>query len=352
MCRHSHVRNFLRHCWQSQGVGSSTVHCDDRALPHEHPVARYGLPVTTSLLVRDGFIAQVDLRTRNPTYVIERLTSASAFGEKDRTTCQFYEDTTLPPRMRSRLSDYKSSGFDRGHLAPAADHRHSEEELSATFSLSNVAPQHPALNRQYWQRVESFVRNLVHPRSRFQEAFVITGPLYLPDTTEGGADRLASDGDGATASWRLNVGLIGEAPQLVHVPTHFYKVVVMEEPPSGRNAGEIGGALLVCALVVPNAPVEETIPLEHFFVPLEALEEAAGLLFFPELLDATTRERCRVAEAPWIAPLRQPPVLLAGAKRTNGRSRVPTLGNSGRCVRHLCDGVHCELPSVWERSLP
>ena len=33
------------------------------------------------------------------------------------------------------------SGFDRGHLAPAANHRLNQEVCNETFLLSNMAPQ-------------------------------------------------------------------------------------------------------------------------------------------------------------------------------------------------------------------
>lgn len=66
----------------------------------------------------------------------------------------------------------------------------------------------------------------------------------------------------------LNMFHAGTAPQLMAVPTHFFKVVL----------GEFGGArrAAVGAFVMPNAPIEPDTPLTSFAVPVSALEEVAG----------------------------------------------------------------------------
>lgn len=42
---------------------------------------------------------------------------------------------------RSTNADFRGSGFDRGHLAAAANHKWSQKAMDDTFYLSNVAPQ-------------------------------------------------------------------------------------------------------------------------------------------------------------------------------------------------------------------
>lgn len=42
---------------------------------------------------------------------------------------------------RATNADYRGSGFDRGHLAAAANHKWSQKAMEDTFYLSNVAPQ-------------------------------------------------------------------------------------------------------------------------------------------------------------------------------------------------------------------
>lgn len=53
----------------------------------------------------------------------------------------FRADSRLSPTLRNNLSDFVGSGFDRGHLAPAGDHKTTQENLTETFLLSNTSPQ-------------------------------------------------------------------------------------------------------------------------------------------------------------------------------------------------------------------
>lgn len=61
----------------------------------------------------------------------------------------------------------------------------------------------------------------------------------------------------------------------VAVPTHFFKVLILEAT---------SGQIELRSYVMPNAPVDETIPLERFLVPIESIERASGLLFVPNIL--------------------------------------------------------------------
>ena len=77
------------------------------------------------------------------------------------------------------MSDYTKSGFDRGHLVPAADIPHDapQKAMDETFLMTNISPQIPAFNRGIWASFEKYVRSLCN---EFDEVFVMTGPLYLP----------------------------------------------------------------------------------------------------------------------------------------------------------------------------
>lgn len=66
----------------------------------------------------------------------------------------------------------------------------------------------------------------------------------------------------------------GKPPQLVSVPTHFYKVVLAENK-SGKHGSH---SAAVGAFVLPNAPIDPAVPLSAYTVPLEALESVAGEL--------------------------------------------------------------------------
>lgn len=51
------------------------------------------------------------------------------------------EDESIPAMFRAKLQDYFRSGYDRGHMVPAADAKLSQGAMDETFLLSNIAPQ-------------------------------------------------------------------------------------------------------------------------------------------------------------------------------------------------------------------
>ena len=80
--------------------------------------------------------------------------------------------------IRSTNQDYKGSGFDRGHLAAAGNHRISQKHIDETFFLTNIAPQVGAgFNRDIWNDLEKYVRKLARIH---RNVYICTGPLYLP----------------------------------------------------------------------------------------------------------------------------------------------------------------------------
>jgi hypothetical protein len=89
-----------------------------------------------------------DRRNRIPLWVAQHLSApslaaakAAAEARKLKRHSNFTEDSTIPEIFRSKLSDYKGSGYDRGHMIPAADAKLTDESYNATFILTNIAPQ-------------------------------------------------------------------------------------------------------------------------------------------------------------------------------------------------------------------
>lgn len=82
-------------------------------------------------------------------------------------------------------ADYRGSGFDRGHLAPAADFSWSVQAMSESFYMSNIAPQSPALNRGVWKRLETAVRR---EAERDGVLHVVSGPIFRGGAK--GSDRI------------------------------------------------------------------------------------------------------------------------------------------------------------------
>ena len=92
----------------------------------------------------------------------------------------FRPDETLPADWyRVRESDYRGSGYDRGHLVPSADRTRSATDNSATFLMTNMIPQHPDNNREVWRELEEYCRELV---AEGKELYIVAGPEGRQET--------------------------------------------------------------------------------------------------------------------------------------------------------------------------
>ena len=79
-----------------------------------------GLPSTDNLRFHQNFVLSFDSAKRNAKWVLEHITKDSSSGQGSRADAKFFEDAGLEPRFRSRLEDYRNSGYDRGHLVSPA----------------------------------------------------------------------------------------------------------------------------------------------------------------------------------------------------------------------------------------
>lgn len=222
-------------------------------------IMRFGFPSTDAIRVYGDYILSYDRRNRTANWVFEHLTEESIKrnDKVDRSKCEFTEDEGIHPFFRSQNTDYKRSGFDRGHLAAAGNHNLSQEYMNETFFLSNISPQvGKGFNRDAWKKLEEYVRNLT---KTYKNVYVCTGPLYLP--------RREPDG-----KIYVKYEVIGN--DNVAVPTHFFKVVVSET--AERE-------LHLESYIMPNKVISDNVPLSSFLVPIDRIERAAGLLFYDKL---------------------------------------------------------------------
>jgi len=232
----------------------------------------------TDLLMRKVYVAGYDRRLRHPAWTAEHLTreglSAPPGDRPDRGNSTFREDETLPQLFRATLKDYFRSGYDRGHMVPAADAKSSQDAMDETFLLSNIAPQVGAgFNRHYWAYIEDWCRRLT---DSFSDVYVFTVPLYLP--------KLEADG-----KWRVSYEVIGNPPN-TSVPTHFAKVVLTTRSSDPKNLQVSTGAF-----VLPNAVIPDDTPLQKFSLPVEAVEKAAGLSIFSDEIKRKSTHICQTA---------------------------------------------------------
>lgn len=221
-------------------------------------IMKFGYPSLESLRTFDNYVLSYDRRHRTAHWVFEHLTPESLKAKNvTRSKSDFFEDNSIHPYFRASLDDYRGSGFDRGHLAPAGNHRISQTAMDQTFVLSNISPQvGQGFNRDAWNYLEQYVR---YRASHAKNLWVVTGPLYLP--------RTESDGKNY-----VRYQVIGK--NHVAVPTHFYKVFVVENEDS---------SLEMECYVMQNALIDSNIPLRAFQVPLDSIERSAGVLLFPNV---------------------------------------------------------------------
>ena len=147
-------------------------------------------------------------------------------------------------------ADYRKSGFDRGHLAPAADMEWSERSTSESFLMSNMTPQSPSFNRGMWKKLEDAVRYFA---KEYGKVLVVTGPVL---------EKPSSD-----------YTFIGE--DKVTVPEYFYKVLLSKKE---------DGSYIAAAFIMPNRKCEGTI--YDYEVTVDEVERRTGLDFFSGLDDS------------------------------------------------------------------
>ncbi|VVC86392.1 unnamed protein product [Leptidea sinapis] len=106
-------------------------------------IMKYGFPGLDNVRSYDDFVLSYDRRTRVPHWVFEHLTKdhIKKNDAVDRSKCDFKPDDSIHIFFRSQNSDYKGSGFDRGHMAAAGNHRLAQRHVEQTFYLTNMAPQ-------------------------------------------------------------------------------------------------------------------------------------------------------------------------------------------------------------------
>ncbi len=247
----------------SARVASDTPREAATAEPTRH--LNLGRPTLLYDRQREGYAVAVDARTRIPLWVQYELRQSELSGPGDRDNSEFQADESLPQVARAELLDYRHSGLDRGHMAPAGDMKRSQEVMDESFLLSNIAPQvGSGFNRHIWRLLEEAIRDWVRERGQLT---IITGPVFAPD------------GDN-TVSYKV----IGE--NQVAVPTHFFKIVVDSQ----------GDEPVALAFLMPNRALFGR-EFAEFIVSINDIEAITGLDFLSSLPD-DIEESLETAVAP------------------------------------------------------
>jgi endonuclease G len=141
----------------------------------------------TRALCFSGFAIMHSGKSRTPMYVAERLNKEILSNAHKKRTDEFFADARLPRSERAELEDYRGSGYDRGHMAPAAD-MSTDESMAQSFSLANMVPQAPINNRNAWAKLEKDTRKYIKRASG--DVYVITGPVFEPKSKTIGANHV------------------------------------------------------------------------------------------------------------------------------------------------------------------
>lgn len=257
-----------------------------------------------------------DVRTRNAIYVLEKLDRRGQNLGKDHKRPNFFEERAIEQEAyRSKLHHFKNSGYDRGHLAPAADFPSQTED---TYNLCNVSPQNHMMNMSIWSQIEEFTRRVSDRSAKVGlETYVVTGPLWLPAKPAG------------PSKFEYSYFGLGEPPSLVAVPTHFFKVVAVVS----KSASIVEFA----CFVVPNTEPNKSKGMHDYVVPWTDLEAVTGLQFFPTLATEQWKE--------WADYVTQDSVLRFRNQQgqlllTDGKTKkAPAIPSS---LQHICKGGQCQ----------
>ena len=161
-------------------------------------------------------------------------------------TDDFRSDKSISTNSAS-LEDYKSTGYDRGHLAPAEDFSFSTSAMSESFYMSNISPQHPSFNYGIWKDLEDLVRKW----GVNSTLYVVSGPVFGSCISTIGSNNVC-------------------------IPESYYKVIY---DPSGKK---------MIAFVIPNE--KGTKSLKEYVCTTDSLETITNIDFFPILDDKLERK--------------------------------------------------------------
>mgnify|MGYP001942909924 CR=1 FL=1 len=216
-----------------------------------------GLPKSSSKWIdiqcRDAMALSFDEHRKVPNWVQHSISIDSITGKANRKHIGFKRDIFL--KNSPAPTDYTRSGYDRGHLAPAADFKSNQDHMSQSFWMSNIAPQvGHGFNRNIWRLLEEYLRQRV--RQKNAQATIITGTLFDQDQP---------------------LKIIGEAK--IAVPNYFYKIYLNPEK-------QVALAFLMANKSHSLVKAPQTLArFKDFQVSIDQLEELTGLDFFCNLPD-------------------------------------------------------------------
>nr|WP_320038957.1 DNA/RNA non-specific endonuclease [uncultured Bacteroides sp.] len=195
------------------------------------------------IITHAGYTVSYNPEWRIPNWVSYELTRDETEGKLDRS-----DDFEVDPKVKGVCpsnEDYKRSGYDRGHMAPAADMKWNSTVMKECFYYSNMCPQKHSLNAGRWKTLEEKVRDWAQEDSAI---VIVCGPIVDKGYNTIGNARVA-------------------------VPQRFFKVILA---PFLKKPRAIG-------FIMKNE--KEELPLSSYAVSVDRVEKITGMDFFSALPD-------------------------------------------------------------------
>lgn len=200
-------------------------------------------PRQEQIIRHSGYTVSYNKDLKIPNWVSYELTREETKGKEKRGN-RFIADPLATGPIATN-ADYTRSGYDKGHMAPAADMKWSPEAMKESFYFSNMCPQHPQLNRRGWKNLEDKIRNWAIADSAI---IIICGPIIEKQPKTIGKNKVV-------------------------VPQQFFKVVLS---PFVKPIRAIG-------FLFNNEQAVE--PLSSYVVTVDSIESLTNMDFFAPLPD-------------------------------------------------------------------
>ena len=201
------------------------------------------VPRQEQIIRHSGYTVSYNKDLKIPNWVSYELTREETKGKEKRGN-RFIADPLVTGPIATN-ADYTRSGYDKGHMAPAADMKWSPEAMKESFYFSNMCPQHPQLNRRGWKNLEEKIRNWAIADSAI---IIICGPIIEKQPKTIGKNKVV-------------------------VPQRFFKVVLS---PFAKPIRAIG-------FLFNNEQAAE--PLSSYVVTVDSIESLTNMDFFAPLPD-------------------------------------------------------------------
>ncbi len=200
---------------------------------------------TTGVIIAHNFFTLSYSETHEQAEWVAYKLSDKDLVKNDFDRPYFIEDKSVKTKSAD-WRNYKNSGYDRGHLCPAADRGFSYDAYKETFLTSNISPQNHEFNAGIWNRLEQKVRFWAE---KYEGVYVVTGGVLQGDMKAIGYEN-------------------------VSVPNTFYKIVM----------DVADGEYKTIAFLIPNKNVSGSY--YNYVVSIDEIEAKTGIDFFPNLPDA------------------------------------------------------------------